>query len=107
MFPTIKKKLSSFLLSEEGKISKHGLLGLGSLISAAVIGGVLFSKGAAAATHINSLQVSYSAAQQVALGTHGHHSSSTSDCVNGNDCGGACSSSGVSACSACGSGACG
>ena len=26
MFPVIKKKLSSFLLSEEGKISKHGLL---------------------------------------------------------------------------------
>ena len=86
MFPVIKKKLTSFLLSEEGKISKHGLLGLGSLISAAVIGGVLFSKGAAAATHINSLQVSYSAAQQVALGTHGHHSSSTADCVNGTDC---------------------
>ena len=38
MLPKIKKKITSFLLSEEGKIPKHSLLSLGSFVSAAVIG---------------------------------------------------------------------
>jgi len=53
MLPKIKKKISSFLLSEEGKISKQSLLSLGAFVSAAVIGGVLATKEAAA-QHINS-----------------------------------------------------
>ena len=44
MLPKIKKKITGFLLNEEGKISKQSLLSLGSFISAAVIGGVLATK---------------------------------------------------------------
>ena len=70
LIPKIKKKITSFLLEEEGKISKHSLLSLGSFISAAVIGGILASKEAAA-THTNSLSVAY--ASGAATGTHAHH----------------------------------
>ena len=44
MLPKIKKKITGFLLNEEGKISKQSMLSLGSFISAAVIGGVLATK---------------------------------------------------------------
>lgn len=71
MFPKVKKKITGFLLTEEGKISKQSLLTLGSFISAAVIGGVLATKEAAA-QHINNLSVSYSGG--TATGEHGHHS---------------------------------
>ncbi len=74
MFPKVKKRITSFLLSEEGKVSKQSLLSLGSFLSAAVIGGVLASKEAAAA-HTNDLFISYSG--DVAVGTHAHHSSAT------------------------------
>ena len=75
MIPKVKKKLSSFLLSEEGKISKQSLLSLGAFMSAAVIGGILATKEAAA-THTNSLDVAYS--DGTATGTHAHHSSHSS-----------------------------
>jgi len=72
MLPKIKKRITSFLLSEEGKISKQSLLSLGAFISAAVIGGVLATKEAAA-LHSNSLDITYS--EPTATGTHQHHSS--------------------------------
>ena len=75
MIPKIQKKINSFLLSEEGKISKQSLLSLGAFMSAAVIGGILATKEAAAA-HTNSLDVSY--ADPTATGTHAHHSSHSS-----------------------------
>ena len=73
MIPKIKKKLTSFLTEEEGKISKQSLLSLGSFLSAAVIGGILATKDAAAATHSNSISVSYSG--DLGSGSHAHHSS--------------------------------
>ena len=73
MIQKIKKKLTSFLTEEEGKISKQSLLSLGSFLSAAVIGGILATKDAAAATHSNSISVSYSG--DLGSGSHAHHSS--------------------------------
>lgn len=101
MFPEIRKKLSSFLLCEDGKISKNSLLTLGSAISAVIIGGVLASKYAAA-VHNNVL--STTASQQQALAQHGHHVSSiVGDC--GNDCFAACTACGpASPCGPCGVG---
>lgn len=105
MFPKLKKKLSSFLLSEEGKISKQSLLTLGSFVSAAVIAGALATKQSAG--HVDNLTVSYQAAGKIAVGTHSHHSSSTGVCGL-YDCNGACGdgsgssgSSGASAACAC------
>ena len=61
------------------------MLSLGSFISAAVIGGILATKEAAAA-HTNDLTVSYSGG--TATGTHGHHSSSGGeDGSEGGGCG--------------------
>jgi hypothetical protein len=79
--PKVKKKITGFLLSEEGKISKQSLLSLGSFISAAVIGGVLATKEAAA-QHTNELSVSYS--DGTATGTHVHHNSAEHS--NGGSC---------------------
>ena len=70
--PKIKKKLSGFMLKEDGKISKQSMLSLGSFMSAAVIGGTLASKEAAA-EHTNNIGVSY--VGETATGTHQHHSS--------------------------------
>jgi len=38
MLPILKKKVTGFILSEEGKMPKQSLLTLGSFLSAAVIG---------------------------------------------------------------------
>jgi len=83
-FPKIRKKITSFLLSEEGKISKQSLLSLGAYVSAAVIGGVLATKEAAA-VHTNGLGVSYSSG--VAIGSHAHHESGGTGTATTSGCG--------------------
>ncbi|MBU4502794.1 MAG: hypothetical protein KKA79_09435 [Nanoarchaeota archaeon] len=94
MFPKVKKKIKSFLLSEEGKISKQSLLSLGSFVSAAVVGGVLAAKDSAA-DHTNTVTVSFGG--ETATGTHVHHNVHASHAVHavhashasgdGGDCG--------------------
>jgi hypothetical protein len=87
MFPKIKKKISGFLLNEEGKVTKQSLVSLGSFLSAAVIGGALATKSVAA-DHTNSLSASYSGG--VATGTHVHHSNTIvhhSNTISGVVCG--------------------
>ena len=87
MLPKIKTKITSFLVGEEGKISKQSLLSLGSFISAAVIGGILATKEAAAQP-TNDLTVSY--ADGTATGTHAHHSSGGGCTACSWGCGGGC-----------------
>ena len=72
MFPKLKKKITSFLLSEEGKIPKHTFLSLGSFMSAAVIGSAIASKDTTA-NHANTLSIGY--ASPTATATHTHHAS--------------------------------
>ncbi|MFH1641597.1 MAG: hypothetical protein ABIC04_01725 [Nanoarchaeota archaeon] len=91
--PKIKKKISNYLLSEEGKISKQALLTMGAFLGGAALGGILSSQESHAinydndpsngcndltiptssAVHCNSLTLSYSAG--TATATHAHHAS--------------------------------
>ena len=96
--PKIKKKITAFLVGEEGKISKKSLLTLGVMLSGAVIGSIMNSKVVSAShrtshtwdkdceienvrnvgAHKNSLSLTYS--DPKAEGMHKHcletHSSS-------------------------------
>ena len=75
--PKLKKKISSFLVSEEGKISKESLLKAGTMLSAVALGSALAVNNAnAEIIHSNDLSVSYST--PTATGTHGHHASHSS-----------------------------
>lgn len=88
MLPKLKKRITSFLVGEEGKISKQSLLSLGAFIGTGVLGGILAAKDASAQTyHTNSLSLSYSGG--TATATHGHHSShsSSSDSSDSSDSG--------------------
>lgn len=77
MFPKIKKRVSSFLVGEDGKISKQALVSLGAFLGGGVLAGILMSKEASAHTqHDNSLTLGYS--QTTATATHGHHVSHVS-----------------------------
>ncbi|MBT5492359.1 hypothetical protein HOK00_09080, partial [bacterium] len=48
ILPKIKKKISSFIMEEEGKISKQSIFALGTMIGSAAIASVLSSKKAEA-----------------------------------------------------------
>jgi len=76
MLPKLKKKVTSFLLSEEGKMPKHSLLSLGSFLSAAVISGVIATKQTAASIHSNAVDVTSETVGYV--GAHSHHTSHSS-----------------------------
>ena len=76
--PEIKKKVSSYLLNEDGKISKQSLVAIGSLVTGAAIS--LMSRDAAAHSNYvshdaNSLSVRYAPTDATVTGNHGHHSS--------------------------------
>ena len=74
MLPQIKKKISSFLVGEQGKISKESMLKLGSFLATTSAAASLLANSAeAAVTHVNSIGVEYSGG--TATGTHAHHAS--------------------------------
>ena len=73
--PQIKKTISSFLLEEDGKITKQSALTLGSILGAAAIG-TLATDIANAATHTNDYGISWDAGN--IKGEHSHHSSHAS-----------------------------
>ncbi len=78
MLPKIQKKITSFLLGEDGRMSKQSLFSMGSFLSAAVIGGVLATRENAA-EHTNSVLFDYneSMPQPYIMG-HDHHASHSS-----------------------------
>jgi len=76
MLPKLKKKVTSFLLSEEGKMPKHSLLSLGSFLSAAIISGVIATKQAAASIHSNAVDATSDSTSL--FGAHSHHTSHSS-----------------------------
>lgn len=110
MLPELKKRITSFLVGENGKISKQSLLSIGSFLGTGLLASVLVAKNAnASATHVNAITVKYSGG--LATGTHNHHSShessvfssacgacatapcSSSPCTGGGPCCGACACS--------------
>ena len=78
--PELKKKVTSYLLSEEGKISKQSLMALGAFLGGAAISSILMADSVNAHSssqtdHDNSLKFTYSANDKAAIGKHNHHSS--------------------------------
>jgi len=49
MIPKIKKKISSYVMGEQGRISKQSLLAIGTIIGGAALSGSLVSKSVSAA----------------------------------------------------------
>lgn len=75
--PKIKKKISTYLLSEEGKISKQALFTMGSFLGGAALGIALSAEEVEAPIyHTNGLSLSYSGG--TATATHSHHASHSS-----------------------------
>jgi hypothetical protein len=81
-FPKIKKKISSYLKAEEGKITKESVLTVGAFITSAAASAALLSKTVNAATghtsveggqHGNDVDLGYT--NDVAVGNHTHHGS--------------------------------
>lgn len=121
MLPQLKRKIGSFLLNEEGKIGRHGLLTLGSIISSATI--PLLLSHDANAEHVNrisvsgdpsSIDVSHGHHQSHSShGSHSSHSSSISSTTVAGDDGdsGGCGGGGGGGCGSdsggCGGGGCG
>jgi len=72
--PKLKRKISSFLSKEDGRISKENFIKTGLLVGAVGVGITIAASGAIASIeHTNNLSGSYS--NNVVTGTHGHHSS--------------------------------
>jgi len=73
-FPVLKKKLSSFVRCEEGKISKDSIVYVGSIAAAFAVGAALSSKEAAAhnhvCTHTNNLEIRFANSQLTAIHSH-------------------------------------
>src|SRR3989338_10366407 len=92
MFPKIKKKITSFLTSEEGKLSKESLIATGTFLAASAVGALLSAKDAAAdcgpaGTHTNCLSTGLSGSTITA--THGHwldYSADTGSSCSGGSC---------------------
>lgn len=75
--PVMKKKISDYIMGEEGRISKQSLMAMGAFLGSAALGSILFSDDVAAQeTHINSLTLGYSGGNATA--THSHHASHSS-----------------------------
>jgi len=79
--PQIKKKISAYVLGEEGKISKQSIMTLGAFLGAAALGGILSSKEvkgvhASSYNHSNSLGLTYGG--NTVTGTHTHSTSHNS-----------------------------
>jgi hypothetical protein len=86
--PIIKKKIGSFFVKEEGKITKESLIKSASLITAVAVGmamGAKDTQGASACTHSNDITL-VPKAGVTAMGTHNHHCSHSSHGSHGSHC---------------------
>lgn len=81
--PQLKKKISSFLTREEGKISKENLIKTGVLLSAAALASLKSVNAACPPDdsqhdeHCNQLSLSYAASTATGTHAHGHGSHSS------------------------------
>jgi len=72
--PNLKKKISSFLTKEDGKISKESLIKTSVFVSIAALASVLSAKDTSA-QHSNSLTIDKSSGTAIATHTNYTHSS--------------------------------
>jgi hypothetical protein len=87
--PSIKKRISAFLVGEDGKISKDSVMKAGAILGAIGITSALLAESAAA--HTNRITSSYSSSLGRITGTHtshGSHGSHGSHASHGSHCSG-------------------
>ena len=72
--PEIKKKISSYLTLEDGKITKEAIMTIGAFVTSAAASAAILSK-AVSAGHTNKVTVDYKQESEIAIGKHTHHSS--------------------------------
>lgn len=77
--PVIQKKISAYIMGEEGRISKQSLIAVGAFLGSAALSSILLSESVNAdhsshASHLtNALTLGYKGGE--ATGTHSHHAS--------------------------------
>jgi hypothetical protein len=81
-FPEIKKKISSYLTLEDGKITKESIMTIGAFVTSAAASAALLAKTASAGhtnkpLHGNTVEVRYNQESEAAIGKHSHHGSHT------------------------------
>jgi len=75
--PRFKKKISSFLSEEDGRISKQSLLAISAFLATGALSTIFSATSVkASVTHSNDLSLTHSGAN--AVGIHQHHSSHSS-----------------------------
>lgn len=103
MLPEIKKRITSFLVGEEGRISKQALLAGGAFLGTGVLTAVL-SVQDVSAVHTNELGLSYGGGQAVASHTHHANAPPTgctpTGCIGCTDTTG-CDTTGCAGCAGC------
>ena len=86
--PQIKKKVSAYILGEEGRIAKQSLISLGALLGTVALGTILASQSSEAGTSV-SHKVTHSnnptlrVSGTTGIGRHGHHSNHASHTSHG------------------------
>ena len=73
--PQVKKRIATYIRSEEGKISKQSLISVGAFMGGAAIASILAAKEAAAGHHnfwTHDNDVSIVGISKGAQGTHDH-----------------------------------
>lgn len=81
MIPQIKKDLKKFLLSEDGKISKQTLVGVGSAVLTSIAcSKTVFAQHSSDYPHQNAIGLTPGASDETgtAVGVHNHHASHVS-----------------------------
>ena len=72
----LEKKLSAFLLGEEGKITKQSVISVGALVgTSALLGGM-------AEAHTSSITSNYEPTNYMVTGSHGSHSAHSAHSVH-------------------------
>lgn len=93
-FPKIKKKVSSFLLGEEGKITKESLIKSGAFLGGVALSGALMAKSASAVYNHShgpdngNILISHPIDKTTTTISHNHHMSHSSHSNAGGSGGG-------------------
>jgi hypothetical protein len=76
--PTFRKRINAFLVGEEGKISKHSLLAIGTVLGTVALSNAASAaccKGGSTPCHTNNFYTNPQTDGSSYKAIHGHHSS--------------------------------